>query len=78
MNNFHCRMCGERIDQWDKSNKLFCENKCRQKAYRVRKGIETPQKSSESIVSVTGDRDEIKNYVEVDNYETKTKKEILF
>jgi len=80
MNSFFCRMCGDRIDQWDNSHKLFCSGKCRQKAYRVRKGIESLEKSSKPVISVTGERDDVKvkRYVEVDEYETKTKSKLMF
>ena len=35
-----CIICGDRIENWDRSTRDYCSPKCKQKAYRLRKKAE--------------------------------------
>lgn len=53
MNLFKCRMCGENISKWDYENKLYCSDKCRQRAYRLRKEKNNPENTNNKLKGVT-------------------------
>ena len=57
MNLFKCRMCGDKIEKWDYQNKVYCSNKCRVQAYRLRKGKSSPKINLRMVEGVTGGGD---------------------
>jgi len=58
MNKFYCSTCGKSLVKWERLNKRYCSDSCRQKAYRIRKERKGNYGVIEGIVSVTKGGDE--------------------